>query len=131
MNFGFQNHLVAEKIGEAGSTGRAEWRLREDLIYQSELIGLLIVPAGYETDFASVPRAPLVYWLTGDTAHASAVVHDYLCSVLYPLGSITWRGAADVFREAMISEGTPAWRRWIMYEAVVGADPANQWKEPI
>jgi hypothetical protein len=126
MNYGFQNNLVAEKIAEANSGGRAEWRLREDLIYQSELVGLIIVPAGYETDFASVPRLPLAYWLTGDTAHASAVVHDYLCSVRFTRGDITWRAAAEVFDEAMKCEGVPAWRRWLMVNGVMGADPANK-----
>jgi len=131
MDFGFQNHLVAEKIAEANSGGRAEWRLREDLIYQSELVGLIIVPSGYETDFASVPRLPLVYWLTGDTAHASAVVHDYLCSVWYPGDSISWRGAANVFEEAMKCEGVPTWRRWLMLNGVLGADPDKQWEQPV
>jgi len=131
MNFGFQNLLVAEKIAEAESGGRAEWQLREDLIYQSELVGLVIVPAGYETDFASVPRAPLVYWLFGDTAQASAVVHDFLCGEWYPTRRITWRAAADVFYEAMVHEGVPGWRRWLMRMAVVGADPENKWEQPV
>jgi len=131
MNLGFQNSLVAEKIAEAESGGRSEWRLREALIYQSELIGLVIVPAGYETDFASVPRAPLAYWLFGDTAQASAVVHDFLCGEWYPTRRISWRSAADVFYEAMGYEGVPGWRRYLMRMAVVGADPANKWEQPI
>lgn len=126
MSYGFLTDLVVEKLSEGDSNGRATWMLREALEYRSQLIGMVIVPAGFTTDFASVPRAPLAYWLTGDTAHGSAVVHDYLCRVLVPLGRITWSRAADVFGEAMKHEGVPAWRRWLMRMAVVGADPANR-----
>jgi hypothetical protein len=127
---GFQSSLVAEKVDEAESLGRAEWRLRDPLIFESALIGLLIVPAGFVCDFASVPRLPLAFMLAGDTAHASAVVHDYLCRVWIPRGDITWREAADVFDEAMKSEGVPGWRRMLMRLAVTGADPENKWEQP-
>lgn len=123
---GFLTELVAEKITEANSHGRAKWRLRQDLAYHSELYGMILVPMGFETDFASVPRAPLAFWLTGDTAHKSATVHDYLVRVHYPQAKISWRLAADVFGEAMKHEGVKGWRRWLMRNAVIGADPANK-----
>jgi transcriptional regulator with XRE-family HTH domain len=41
---------------------------------------------------------------------------------------IGWIEAADVFREAMQHEGVPSWRRWVMYQGVLGGDPAKkQW----
>jgi len=126
----FQSSLIAEKVREADSLGRADWMLREPLIFQSDLIGLLIVPSGFICDFASVPRLPVAFWLTGDTAHASAVVHDYLCRVSIPNGDVTWRQAADVFDEAMKAEGVSSWRRFLMRWAVTGADPANKWEDP-
>jgi hypothetical protein len=126
LPFGFLTELVAEKVKEPGSTGRAKWRLRQDLGYNSQIYGLIIVPMGFETDFASVPRVPLAYWLTGDTAHKSAVIHDYLCRIHYPQAKISWRLAADVFGEAMKHEGVKGWRRWLMRNAVIGADPANK-----
>ena len=122
MSYGFQNRLVAEKIDEAESNGRAEWRLAQDLVYVSESIGNVIIPRGFTTDMASVPRLPLAYWLAGDTAHASAVVHDYLCREWVPAGRISWRGASEVFGEAMEAEGVPRWRRWLMQQAVSGPD---------
>lgn len=128
MDYGFQTPLIAQKVKEAHSTGRAGWRLREDLVYLSEQIGMLIVPAGFETDFSSVPRMPFAYWLAGDTAHASAVVHDYLCRVWYPAMRISWVQAAKVFDEAMQHEGVPGWRRWLMSNIVAGADPARTWE---
>jgi hypothetical protein len=79
---------------------------------------MLTVPEGYETDFASVPRAPFAYWLTGNTAHKSALLHDYL----YTLGEPGGRGFADsVFLAAMLAEGVPWWRRRLMYAAVRAA----------
>jgi hypothetical protein len=73
----------------------------------------ITVPAGYVTDFASVPRLPLAYLLAGNTAHKSAVLHDYL----YARGR--GRKFADkVFLGAMEAEGIPGWRRRLMYAAV-------------
>jgi hypothetical protein len=74
---------------------------------------VLTVPAGFSNDMASVPRLPLAYWLAGDTAHRSGVVHDYLYSVKAP------RDLADeVFMACMKAEGVPGWRRSLMYAAV-------------
>lgn len=128
IEFGFLTTLTATKVREAGSHGRSTWRLQTDLAYLSELYGMIVVPAGFETDFASVPRVPIAWWLAGGTADASAVIHDYLVRRHYPQCKISWRRAADVFREAMKHEGVPAWRRWLMYHAVLGADPAQQWE---
>jgi hypothetical protein len=118
IRHGFLTELTTTKVKEAGDTGRARWKLLCELAYNSQIHGLIIVPPGYVTDFASVPRLPFAYWLTGDTAHASAVVHDYLCSVEYQRCKISWARAAAVFREAMKHEKVPAWRRTMMYWAV-------------
>ncbi|MCU0810120.1 MAG: DUF1353 domain-containing protein [Thiobacillaceae bacterium] len=123
---GFLTQLVAEKVKEGGSYSRTKWKLRQDLAFMSETAGLIVAEEGFEMDFASVPRLPLTFWLTGDTAHASAVIHDKLCRDWVPRGWITWAGAAEVFREAMEHEGVPAWRRWLMYQGVLGADPAKK-----
>jgi hypothetical protein len=129
LEFGFLTALTIRKISEADSAGRSMWRLQTDLAYMSEIYGLIVVEAGFETDLASVPRIPFVYWMTGGTADASAVIHDYLVSKLYPQGRISWSTAADVFAEAMKHEGVPAWRRALMHWAVAGADPASQWRD--
>ena len=91
------------------------WRLLRPFIFKSEVLKQTIfVPAGYVTDFASVPRLPLAFLLTGDHAHASAVVHDYLVEY-----KVVPRKLADqVFREAMQIEKIPRWRRILMYSAV-------------
>ena len=120
---GFLTELVCRKAKEASSSGRAQWELQQDLAFNSARVGLIIVSAGFLTDFASVPRVPLAYWLTGDTAHKSAVIHDYLARVWVPRLRITWREAAEVFEECMRHEGVPIWRRKLMKWAVMGADP--------
>ena len=129
IDYGFLTQLVAAKVREASSHGRTVWHLRQDLAFNSPTYGLIIVPAGFESDFASVPRLPVVWWLTGGTADASAVVHDYLVHVHYPLGKCTWKQAADIFAEAMKFEGVPSWRRWLMRQGVLGADPRKSWEQ--
>ena len=118
QKYGFLSALEASKIKEAGDVGRARWRLLSALTYNSKLYGMIVVPAGFDTDFASVPRLPLIYSLTGDTAHASAVIHDYLVRGDFQVGLISWALAADVFLEAMKKEKVPAWRRNMMYLAL-------------
>jgi hypothetical protein len=104
------------KVSEA-KWGRSIWQTEGALIFGSSTGETFHVPAGYRTDFASVPRVPLAYLLTGDSAHMSAILHDWLCTDLYP-HVMTWKEAADIFREAMGAEGVPAWRAWVMYWAV-------------
>lgn len=87
--------------------------------YESDVLGqTVIVPAEMITDFASVPRLPLAWWLVGDTAHRAAVVHD----LLYQHPDFDDRALADaVFREAMAADDQdvePAWRRWLAWSGV-------------
>lgn len=89
------------------------WELTAPFVYDDKWIRVE-VPTGFLTDFASVPRLPVAYLLTGNTAHRAAVIHDYL----YATG-LTPRAEADkVFRRAMKAAGVPGWRRWMMYWAV-------------
>ena len=104
----FLTKLVAEHVPPH------DWALHEPLVYESDILGTITVPAGYLTDLASVPRLPMAYALFGGTANASAVVHDSLVDDEF----IPWRVAADVFAEAMKAEGVAAWRRWPMTWAV-------------
>ncbi len=114
----FRTTLRAEKVRDARGNGRARWRLLEPLVYESALLGRRIeVPAGYETDFASVPRLPLSYMLAGDTGHAAAVIHDYLVDTMVT-DAASWDMAAEVFREALRDEGLPAWRVGLMAAGV-------------
>jgi len=93
------------------------WVLVSPLVYESDILGRIDVPAGFETDFASVPRVPVFYTLFGDRAHREAVLHDYL----YRLDSIpvAERSQADgVFLEAMAERGKGFFVRYAMYWGV-------------
>lgn len=59
------------------------------------------VPAGFETDFASVPRWPVVFTLLGERIYAAAVLHDWL----YRTGQVSRREADALFYRAMRAEG--------------------------
>ena len=92
--------------------------LEERLVYNSDMIGLVIVPAGFETDLASIPRIFLSLIPKVDRHMLPAIVHDYLCR-----HSDVRRKVADrVFLEAMkLKEVNPV-RRRLMYWAVrIGA----------
>jgi hypothetical protein len=92
-----------------------KWTVVEPLVYESDVAGIVItVPAGFETDLASVPRLPLVYMATGGTANAAAVIHDYL----YTSHTVPRDVADAVLREASAVTGVPGWRRWSMWAAV-------------
>lgn len=111
----FMTKLEVELVDDTENDGRGCWRLKNPLAYESDVAGKIItVPEGFCTDFASVPRIPVAYWLTGDTAHEAAVVHDFL----YSTGELPRAKADDVLMEAMTVTGIPAWRRYAMYWAV-------------
>lgn len=92
------------------------WELLQDLTYLCELSGkAYTVPAGTITDFASVPRLPMVYLLAGNTAHLAAVVHDHL----YQSAQEPKQVADRVFAEIMDRTGIAGWRRDLMLMGVI------------
>jgi hypothetical protein len=93
------------------------WVLDSPLIYRSDLLGLIEIDQGFQTDFASVPRIPIIYGLYGDRAHRESVVHDYLYRInSSPAASFS--EANMVFLEAMASRGKPNYVRYPMYWGV-------------
>ena len=94
------------------------WILNTPLIYNSDLVGQIVVPAYFETDLASVPRIPIIYAMWGARAHNEATIHDYLFrSDSRP--SITFGEANNVFLEAMKVRLKPWYIRYPMYWGVV------------
>lgn len=106
----FKNQLVVRLV----SSDPERWRLYSPLIYLSDLLGPIIVPVGFETDFASVPRIPVLFFLAGGFAKAPSVIHDFLYS---ERNNFTREQADAVFLEAMEVDGVSAWRRNGMYQA--------------
>ena len=97
------------------------WVLNSPLVYKSDLVGRIKAHAGFETDFASVPRIPVVYSLWGARAHREAVIHDYLFRKdSDPL--VGFMAANRVFLEAMEARGKPWGIRYPMFWGVcIGA----------
>ncbi len=74
----------------------------------------IMVPVGFTTDFASIPR---IFWIVlpkwGKYGNA-AVIHDYL----YYDQKLTRKEADDVLLEAMGVLEVPQWQRCSIYRAV-------------
>lgn len=104
----FKTRLQVESDGKY-------WRLLQPLVFDSDDYGFIKVPTGFKTDFASVPRIPLVYSMFGNTSHSSAVIHDYLYS---GEKKISRKDADKIFIEAMESQNQSKWRRKPMFWAV-------------
>jgi hypothetical protein len=112
---GFTSELKFEDIGCA-TNGKSIYRLISPLVF-NDGTQEIVVPEGFETDLASVPRVPVAYMTWGDRAHREAVLHDYL----YSFGAVPDlpRDACDeLFRQAMISRGNPWWVYQPMYWGV-------------
>lgn len=114
----FKTRLWASRTHSKTNPHEGAWRIEQPLIYWSALMGEIIVPVGFETDFASVPRMPLAFLFFGDRIHAPAVIHDYLCVNHWPQRKCTWSQAADVFAEAMHADGVPWYQRHPIAAAV-------------
>lgn len=93
------------------------WRLTEPFEVEIEeddgRIERIIVPAGMDTDLASVPRLPGAYLLFANRGRRSAILHDYLYAAHRPRA---WADA--VFREAMRNEGVGFFSRFFMWLGV-------------
>lgn len=91
------------------------WRLDSPLVFHSEIaIGTIEVPAGFTTDFASVPRVPLIYVLYADRNRKAATLHDYLYR-----NRVFDRATCDaIFREAMRADGESCMIAWAMWAGV-------------
>ena len=126
----FTSDLDSRLIDDLANSGRGSHMLLAPLRFVDKEGIEYVVPIGYITDFASVPRAPIVFWLDGGTAHRPSALHDYLLT-----SAIVPRERADeLFREAMESLQMPEGRIHRMYNAVRAftcqlAQRANPWSD--
>ncbi len=131
----FTRQLINELIKIAAShlkspvvtyiVDRQTWRLEEPYSYQHGE-NLISIPAGFEFDLASIPRA--IWWLAApfELSIAAPLLHDYLYryggkppkGVITPPREYTRKEADLLFREVMKEEGVAAWRRVPAYHAV-------------
>lgn len=101
------------------------WRLEQTLRYEVGSLGsgnIINVPAGFETDGASVPR--LLWWLlpTWGSYSRAAAVHDFIITFVEegrPLPNAPDRLTCDrIFWEATRVCGTPFILRALLYAGV-------------
>jgi hypothetical protein len=95
----FLSTLAVEQVNPDQGT----WRLTQPLSFHSIFAGVLTVPAGFVTDFASVPRIPIIFDVLGDKGQAAATLHDWLYAKPHPLE--TRERADEVLKEALIAQG--------------------------
>ena len=94
------------------------FRLVQDLIYKSDLLGrYLIVPTGYQTDFSSIPWFFQSIIQVNGKHRRAAVVHDYLCTH-GSLEGVTQRQADHIFQEAMCVLDVRLTQRKVMFGMV-------------
>ena len=98
-----------------------QWVLTGQWVYQSDWYGddgnpaKIIVPAGFITDLASIPRVFRFLIVKNGRHRRAAVVHDWLCRLGLEFNRVT---ADKIFLEAMKLCGVPRMRRRLMYWAV-------------
>lgn len=116
--------LTSLDLRDADNTDDGQWILCAPLVYQSDVAQQTItVPAGFQTDLASVPRLPLVFLLAGDSARKASVVHDWL----YTTHPVTRDVADAVLKEASLLTGVPKWRAWLMWAGVRIGGGGSHW----
>ena len=93
------------------------WEVVEPLTYRGRR-DTFVVPAGFRTDFASVPR--VVVWLFPRFGRytMAAVLHDWLVTEGLAGGLVSARDADGLFRRVLREEGVPPLRRWLMWTGV-------------
>lgn len=110
------------------------WRLDEPLQYEIGSLGsgaVIIVPEGFRTDGASIPRLLQGFLPAWGRWSRAAVIHDYLCRAIdegRPVGVRGWgiaarrKDADAIFHEAMLVSGVLRPLALIMWAAVRLAD---------
>lgn len=97
--------------------GRGIARLVQGFTYDVGYLGsgeTITVPAGYETDFTSVPRIVRVFISNFGQTSKAAVLHDWLIDQPF----IANRYANDVFYEALLVSGVARWKARLLWLAV-------------
>ena len=112
MKVTFLNEPHVVTVGNGNS-----WRLLDPFEVEIEeddgTVQHITVPAGMETDLASVPRLPGAYLLFANRGRRSAILHDYLYESRHPRA---WADA--VFRNAMKNEDVGMFSRFFMWLGV-------------
>ena len=119
---GFDGAVAVRELNDT------EWELVEPLTYTGNS-EQFVVPPGYRTDFASVPR--ILTWLLPRYGRytKAAILHDFLCDEARA-GRLQRSDADGMFRRAMRELGVSFLKRWLMWAAVrAGSVGEAGWKQ--
>jgi hypothetical protein len=96
-------------------SGREIWRGLGPVAFRSKRFGDVVVPPDFRSNYASVPRLPLVFLLAGGRASKEAYLHD--CE--YTLRRMARDDADALFLEALLlNPSLPEGLAHTMYKAV-------------
>jgi len=93
------------------------WKVREPFSYTGAR-ETFSVPAGTDTDFASIPRVFVWFLPRYGRYTLAAILHDYLWRQLASTGAMEYIDADGTFRRAMRELNVPFLKRWIMWAGV-------------
>jgi hypothetical protein len=91
-----------------------DWKVTHAFPYEHDDGRVFTVPAGFETDFASVPRFFWRIFPPHGRYGKAAVLHDFL----YRTGAVARRDADHIFFDAMHELGVRFFTRWTIWSAV-------------
>jgi hypothetical protein len=127
----FTGDVVVRELPDADGS---RWQLEAPLSYAGR-DETFVVPAGFTTDFASVPQA--LTWLVPRYGRytKAAILHDHLWQRCRE-GTFGWADADGLLRRAMRELDVPFLRRWLMWGAVrlagiVTRSPSSLWTQGI
>ena len=106
---GFKSSVIVEKLRDFDRL----WRVYGELEFDNDG-ELITVPAGFITDFASVPRIFWTIFPPDGKYTAAAILHDFL----YSIQDRSRKEVDRIFLIAMKSLKVPTWQRVTMYSAV-------------
>jgi hypothetical protein len=105
------------------------WAVVEPLVYHGNR-DTFVVPAGFRTDFASVPRVAVWLFPRFGRYTPAAVLHDWLTTVGLRTGVVDSRDADGLFRRVMAELEVPPVRRWLMWTGVRWGALVNPLRRP-
>lgn len=118
----FISPLIVRQVEDSGNL----WELEEPLRYLGHNVSLA-VPAGYVTDFASIPRLLWTLFPQSGRWDKAAVVHDYLITdwlTAHPR-RVSPAHVDEEFRHALRDCRVGFVRRWLMWAGVRWAAVLN------
>lgn len=107
-----------------------KWALKEPLVYEftddADRTQIYVVPAGFVTDLASIPRILRPIFPVNDEHRPAAALHDYL----YASGEVPRNYADRLFLVAMRDIGVTGWKRLLLWGGVRigGWVPWRRWR---